>query len=420
MNRRDFLKNAGLAGFGAGVASHVIADDKTPLIEATPMGSPAVYAPTSEGATVIWPVPVNSVGWVSYSELGVEGAEQIAKADGFGFIANSDHVLRVRLKGLKPGKTYRYRTHTRPVCTTPKAVEAAKVTVGEIRELRIPNPEAKETVFCVWNDTHDVPATLTRLAELTREQAADFLLWNGDVVGDRIGRASDIPGLFLQPRGGVDLSMGPPVFFVRGNHDCRGAEANRLPGYVDYPENRPYFSFRSGPVAGIVLDTGEDKPDDHPYLLGLSDFGSLIREQGEWLTREIEKPHLKDAPYKVVFCHIPLRWRDEFTPDYAGGGAKGFDHWSARGRAAWHEPLVKWGAQLVVSGHTHHRWFAPASSEFPYAQLVGGGPGRAGFTGDDRPYLIVVRADAGQMTCRLLDLSDAATVFETSFPALKS
>lgn len=421
MNRRDFLKNAGLAGLGASLAPHAFAAGKTaPAGDPTPAGTPAVYAPTGDGATVIWPVPVNSVGWVSYAEVGVDGPERVAKVGGSGFIANGEHVLRVRLRGLTPGKTYRYRTHTRPVCRTPKEVAAAKVVVGEPRELRILNPDAKATAFCVWNDTHDIPATLTALAALTRARPADFLLWNGDVVGGAIGRAAEIPGVYLQPRGGVDLSAGPPVMFTRGNHDCRGPEANRLSGYVDYPGERPYFSFRSGPVAGIVLDTGEDKPDDHPYLLGLGDFAALIREQGEWLAREIEKPHIKDAPYKVVFCHIPLRWRDEFVPDYTKGGEHGFDHWSARGREAWHASLVKWSAQLVVSGHTHERWFAPASPEFPYAQLVGGGPGRAGFAGGDRPFLITAEAGAERLTFRLLDVPEGRVAFETSFRPLRA
>lgn len=420
MNRRDFLKNAGLAGLGAGFSAPLLAADKpAPAASDTPVrGTPAVYAPTNDGATVIWPVPVNSVGWVEYAEPGSTAAWTKVKADGFGFIANGEHVLRVRLRGLTPGKTYRYRTHTRPVCKTAKEVAAAAVTVGETRELRILNPDAKETAFCVWNDTHDIPATLTRLAELTRAHPADFLLWNGDVVGNTINRASEISGVYLQPRGGVDLSMGPPVMFTRGNHDCRGPEANRLSGYIDYPEGRPYFSFRSGPVAGIVLDTGEDKPDDHPYLLGLGDFEALIREQGEWLAREIEKPHIKNAPYRVVFCHIPLRWRDEFLPDYTKGGQHGFDHWSARGRKAWHDSLVKWGAQLVISGHTHSREFLPASPEFPYAQLVGGGPGRAGFTGGDRPFLITAQADAARMTFRLLDVPEGRVVFEHSWAPL--
>ena len=51
-----------------------------------------------------------------------------------------------------------------------------------------------------------------------------------------------------------------------------------------------------------------------------------------------------------------------------------FDAFSRASRALWHEALVKWGTQIVVSGHTHQPALIPASPEFPYAQLVGGGP----------------------------------------------
>jgi hypothetical protein len=412
VNRRNFLKNAGLAGLGAGLAGPLFAADKaTPAAPVAPVrGTPAVYAPTPDGATVIWPVAENSIGWVEYGEAGSPAPGKTAKADGFGFIANGERVLRVRLHGLVAGKSYWYRTHTRPVRRPAKTPAGSTVTVGETYSLRIPNPDAKETSFCVWNDTHDRADTLALLSGLTRAEPADFLFWNGD-VSNNINREADITGLYLQPKGDVDLAKGPPILFVRGNHDVRGAEANRLPRYIDYPGGKPYYSFRSGPVAAIVLDTGEDKPDDHPSFLGLVDFEALIHEQAAWLAKEIEKPHLKDAPYKMVFCHIPLRWKKEENPDYANGG---FDHWSRRGRAAWHDSLVKWGAQIVLSGHTHERHHMPASSKFPYAQLVGGGPGRDAKGESDLPLLIRAKADATALTFRLFNARTGAEVFTTS------
>lgn len=417
MNRRNFLKNAGLAGLGAGLAGPLFAAEKpspAPAGSRAP-GAPAVYAPTPDGATVIWPVSGNSIGWVEYGEAGSPAPGLTAKSDGYGFVANGDRVLRVRLRGLVSGKSYWYRTHTRPVRVPAKTPPERSVVTGETHTLRILNPDAAETAFCVWNDTHDVPDTLAGLAGLTRAEPADFLFWNGD-VSNNINRESDIAGLYLRPRGGADLAKGPPILFVRGNHDVRGAEANRLPGYIDYPGGKPYYSFRSGPVAAIVLDTGEDKPDDHPSFLGLVDFAALIREQAAWLAREIEKPHLRDAPYKIVFCHIPLRWKEEeIITDYRRPGRDVYDHWSRRGREAWHDSLVKWGARVVVSGHTHERHFMPASPEFPYAQLVGGGPGRDAGGESDLPLLIRAKADAGALTFRMINARTGAEVFTTSF-----
>jgi hypothetical protein len=137
------------------------------------------------------------------------------------------------------------------------------------------------------------------------------------------------------------------------------------------PSNRPFYAFRSGPVAVIVLHTGEDKPDDHFSFQGRVAFDALRREQSEWLADIVREPQFRDSPYRLVFCHIPLRWQTEVVPDYGKGG---FDHFSLRSREAWHRSLVDWKTQLVISGHTHRDAFIPSSDQFPYAQVTGGGP----------------------------------------------
>ena len=58
-------------------------------------------------------------------------------------------------------------------------------------------------------------------------------------------------------------------------------------------------------------------------------------------------------------------------PDYAGGG---YDHFARECRISWHDALVKWGAQVIISGHTHQDAWIPSDGKFPYAQMVSGGP----------------------------------------------
>jgi hypothetical protein len=60
--------------------------------------------------------------------------------------------------------------------------------------------------------------------------------------------------------------------------------------------------------------------------------------------------------------------------------------------------LVAWKTQVVVSGHTHRPVWLPATAEFPYAQLVGGGPAPVAATWIEGP------ADAKVLTFVMRDL----------------
>ena len=106
------------------------------------------------------------------------------------------------------------------------------------------------------------------------------------------------------------------MFITWGNHDVRGAHAFKMPGHVATPEGRPFYAFRSGPVAVICLHTGEDKPDDHPSFKGRVAFDALRAEQARWLAETIRRPELKDAPYRVV---LPLQQIRALRERYPGG-----------------------------------------------------------------------------------------------------
>ena len=188
------------------------------------------------------------------------------------------------------------------------------------------------------------------------------------------------------------------MFLTWGNHDVRGKRAYQMPDVIATPSGRPYYAFRSGPVGVICLHTGEDKPDAHPSFNGRVAFDSLRAEQTKWLEQVINDPALRDAPYRIVFCHIPLRWKKEVIPDYDKGG---YDWFSYRSRDAWHPHLVKWKAQTIISGHTHEPALLPPNAEFPYAQLVGGGPSKAEATwmegvADGRNLMIRVKDLTGK------------------------
>jgi hypothetical protein len=366
MNRRKFLATMGVASLAAATGKPTLrADDSTPKSEpgskaSLADGTPAVYAPTNSGATIVWTVNAPARGWIEYGETRELG--QVFNSDEFGFVPHGERVIRVRLRGLKPGTQYWWRTVT-------VLLGGGEQEVSPVYSFRTLDPAAAETRFAVWNDTHNHAETIVKLHNLTQAEPADFLIWNGD-ASNNIDNSGVIPGLYVHPSG-VDLSKGPPILFSCGNHDCRGLWAGEVYHYVDFPTGRPYYALRSGPLAIIVLDTGEDKPDNHPTFRGVPASEPLIQAQKQWLKRVIQRREIKNAPYRLAFCHIPLRWQVEEKVDYDKGG---FDWFSRRGREAWNESLTTWGVQAVISAHMHQWAVLPGTTEFPYDQIVGGGP----------------------------------------------
>lgn len=364
MKRRDFLGKAA-GGALAGAAGIATAAEKTEA--ATEIAGPLVrtpaviMAPRADGAEIVWAVSKLSRGSVEWKSA--DGKSGTAAADSFGFVPQGGEILRVRIHGLKPGTEYEFRAIT-------NASEGNDRHESDWRKFRTLDPAAEFTAFVVWNDTHEHAETIRKLHEST--PAGDFLLWNGDTCNNWIREDLLVPTL-LAPAG-QDISATRPLFLTWGNHDVRGIWAYKMPGMIATPSGRPFYAVRSGPVALIFLHTGEDKPDDHPSFGGRVAFDVLRSEQTAWLAETILKPHFRDAPYRVVCCHIPLRWKVEKNlgpEDYASGD---YDSFSRRSRDAWHGSLVAWKAQVVISGHTHSAAFLPATAEFPYAQLVGGGP----------------------------------------------
>lgn len=349
--------------------------------------TPAVLmAPRADGVEVVCAVDRLCRGWVEWQAA--DGTKGEAAANDFGFVPQGDHLIRVRIQGLQPGTEYEIRA------VAESGDGQAAREEGPWRKFRTLAPAADSTRFVVWNDTHQWDDTINKLHEITPTDT-DFMIWNGDTCNDWHEEEWLTPTL-LHP-GGCDVTAGRPLFLVWGNHDVRGKWAFKVPERVATPDGRPFYAFRSGPVAAICLHTGEDKPDKHPSFGGRVAFEALRAEQAAWLKEITARPEFRDAPYRVVFCHIPLRWTEEVPAlSYENGG---YDHFSRASREQWHEALVKWGVQVVISGHTHSPALIEANSDFPYAQSVGGGPQ------PDAATLISGKADASELklTCRDLD-----------------
>jgi len=331
----------------------------SPYSDARPdlLRSPLVLmAPRTDGIEAVWAVSRASRAHVEFETA--DGDRRTIGCDAFGLVPQGDEVIRVRIDDLTPGATYRVRSVT-------TAIDDEETVTSDWKTFRTLDYMASSTHFVVWNDTHQNNDGIQQLHAAT--PPADFLVWNGDTCNDWNDATELVPTL-LNP-GGCDISAGRPLFQVWGNHDVRGPHAFRMPSIVATPEGRPFYAFRSGPVGVICLHTGEDKPDSHHSFKGRVAFDELREEQAAWLAVVIQRPEMRDAPYRVVFCHIPLRWTDEGPQDYAKNG---YDRHSGRGRYAWHDSLVAWRAQIIISGHNHEPTWMPPTEQWPYGQLIGG------------------------------------------------
>lgn len=403
MNRREFLRTTGLAaaatlttaGGSHGAAATGPVATTAPV---APLALPPVLRNVSgDGVTVTWGVAQPATGWVEYGET--ESLGQTARGAVAGLLPYDDRVLSFRLAGLKPGTRYFYRSVTTPIdFSKPYRIRRGDAVPGEVRSFRTLDPSATSASFTVWNDTHQVPGTLRALCAVLASSPADFLVWNGDIANDPRDEAQ-IVREYLHPAGQAYADR-VPVCFVRGNHDVRGSAARLLDRHIPGPDGRWYHAFRHGPLACLVLDTGEDKPDDHPAYSGLVDFGPYYAEQADWLTTVITQDWFRSAPFRVAFMHIPMAW------DRPGAEDRVTWYRPDSHRAYWHAPLVDGRVDLVISGHTHATGWMPATADRPYAQIVGGGPQ------PERATILTARADATALDLHMTRLAGQTVVRE--------
>lgn len=363
IQRRTFLTTTLAATSLSGVAA-TLADESPESGGPVLFGKPQVSGPAGESICILQGLRGPATGFVEFA-VGDEPLRRV-DAESAGLLPYDGHSLKFRLPPLKPAATVRYRVTAVPIdFRNAYEIVRGEAEQGEEHSFRTLDPEANETNFVVWNDTHENLETIRALHDRTAELKPDFLLWNGDQTND-IYDPGKMTEQFLSPAG-LAVATEWPLAYVRGNHDVRGPAARHLANFTGTPDDRYYYAFRSGPVAALVMDTGEDKPDDHPVFGGLAAFEPMRERQTAWLKETIAEPWFRDAPFKLLFCHIPLWWSDEVTD---------VGHWrfSKVCRDAWLPTLQDAGVNLIVSGHTHDHAYLPPGKDRPIGQLIGGAP----------------------------------------------
>lgn len=294
----------------------------------------------------------------------------------------------VRVTGLEPGVKYRYRIMSKAVLDDDSAYHT---DYGELLQMPVAggsavttlDPKAETCRFSMLNDMHADGDKFRTLVAGRDADDMDFVL----LVGDMMSYINDIDDLARNVYGQVpELVANVPTFYTRGNHETRGKQAYLFQKYSPTNSGDTYFMLRHGPVAIVVLDAGEDKPDDSQEYSGAVDFSLFRQQQLEWLKETVKDPLFAKAPVKLAVMHIPALSREG----------------SWYGEKVANEMLVpvlnKAGIDMMLSAHYHNYLYVEegdCGNDFPI--LINDNVSRLDFISEGKGFQIRIYDMEGRL-----------------------
>jgi len=337
--------------------------------------------PAADAMTVMWLTNVPCHSWVEYGadSLNMQQAQTWIEGEA---LANNK-LNRIRLTGLKPGTHYYYRICSREIILyQPYKKEFGETAVSEISSFTTLDDKQTDFTALIFNDLHNNYPLFDKLIEQVKDSSYNFVFFNGDCIADVQTEDEAVRAISHYSQGiGADKV---PAFYMRGNHETRGAYSPFLWNLIGLLDGHSYGAFNIGDTRFVLLDCGEDKPDDHWVYYGLNDFTQFRKDQTAFLKKEIASKAFKSASKRVLIHHIPVYgMRDEaFVPC----------------RDLWGSILAKTPFDVSLNGHTHRFEYIPKGKEgnhFPV--VIGGGPDEKSAT------VSILRKQGKQMTLTVLN-----------------
>lgn len=298
--------------------------------------------------TIVWVANKASVGWVEVAPDDGTSYYRFERSrffDSTNGVKNVSELHAVRITGLKPGTSYRYRIYSQEVLER-KGEEivygnVAAPSIYDKRSLKFTTNDRNKPVtsFVMLNDIHGNTDYIPKLLNNAGFKETDMIIYNGDMMNWLMDEEDLFKG-FMDVT--VDLfATHKPMYYARGNHETRGLFAASFQHYFSPKEPHLYFLLRQGPVCFIFLDTGEDKPDSDIEYHGITDYDNYRTEQAKWLSEIVKSPDFLDAKFKVVIAHMPP------LPDQ--------DLWHGQGEVLEKFVPILNDAQVdvMLSGHLH-------------------------------------------------------------------
>lgn len=336
-----------VAGFVMAVPVHAQSEPYT-VYDTRPVitEGPYLVGNSETTATIVWLTDTPSHAKVLYGTQGDLSATAEPQVDGL-VPVGTRHV--VHLNGLSAGTTYSYEVvATRVVRLNAYWPDKGLDVRSGPHQFTTFDRNSPSVSFSVVTDTHEDRGRIEQLNETIDWGTTDFLVHTGDAF-HWIDSEEHLFSAWLRPTV-AGLAHTKPLIFARGNHELRGPFARRLFDYVPTPEGRFYYARDAGPVHLMVLDTGEDKPDDTNVYAELNQTAPYRAQELEWFRQHVATTaRVSEAPFRVIVMHQP-QWG-----------------WLADGPDAWVETANAAGVDLVIAGHRHRFSYSPPGPDVEHA-----------------------------------------------------
>lgn len=310
---------------------------------------PYLQEVTTDGATFAFQTSQPSFSFIELKKEGEEDSNNYAGSQ-HGLKQADATFFAIRAEELQPNTTYQYRIHAKEI----KSFQPYKVVFGDSiaspwYTFRTIDPKQKGGSIFITSDMHSNPKLLKNLLERCDYKTCTSFFYAGDMMNYMTENGEHPFTSFIDTS--VELfATSIPFEFVRGNHETRGNMARIFPSFFPKQNGKIYGSYLMGDVMVIMLDTGEDKSDNHPVYAGLTDFDNYRSEQARWLEKVVKSKEFKKAKYRIVISHFPLVVDKEWEK---GTTWKGCQDASRK----FLPILNRAGIDLIVAGHTHRFFY---------------------------------------------------------------
>ena len=297
---------------------------------------------SEHAVTFVFTTSDKGFSWVEVKPDGGEAKRHYTVRNGLRDAYNTFNVIRV--ENLRPDTRYQYRLCSKQIADfQPYKVTFGDSIVSPWRRFSTPDPKATACSFIALSDMHQQPDKLGRLLNQAGVGSADMIFYVGDMMNYYDNEETPFRSFIDKS---VELfASEKPFVLVRGNHETRGNMAREYARYVPKSSGKYYGAYRVGDIMFVVLDCGEDKPDDFWVYAGLTDFDGYRTEQAAWFGKLIRSKAYKSAKWRIVMKHFPpLSHMEGDNPE-----RHGIQDITDKFLPLYNQAKI----DLMISGHTH-------------------------------------------------------------------